>query len=699
MISRGDRGDTVSNDPERLDHDCADGKSVNVLFDFLNGRSGLHTDFVETLTEIAHVIVLVLDPEGKIAYFNPYLEELSGYRLEEVLGKDWFRTFIPDDEKPLIKGAFAKTLDVRRTGGIVNAILTKDGRRRMVNWSNKVLSSPEGDTIGILCVGRQVDSRGHSERKRLQTEVDHPVFEYSPVPMILLDRDRRVRRANRAALRLTGRSAQAIDGQSSGRALRCIHSLDDPDGCGFGPLCQGCRVRQAVVDTLETGGAHQRIEASLPVAGGNEEAYLHLLVSSVPVSVSGRPMALVCIEDVTELKRVEKALRDERDNEQRYLDVAEIILVALNDEGIVTRINQKGCKLLGYEEHEIVGQRWPDMFAPPLVKEELKSLLGKVMQKKLEPADYYETPVLTRSGEVRLIAWHNALVVDKETGGSSVLLCSGEDITDRRRAEEELQHLHEKLQQKNDDLQAILHAVGHDLRAPLLSIQGFSKRLVRTSEELPGVLSGDSLTDELKARLLLAVEERIPKDVEVIVSCASRMDSLLKRLLQLSRSGAEAISVAQLDVNSIISSIITAMELEIDEVGATISVTDLPPCLGDEVQVSEVFSNLIHNALKYRDTSRRCEVWISGYTEKGQTIYCVKDNGTGIPKEYGEDIFRIFGRVDDRKVPGEGLGLAIVKRILERLNGKIWFESEEGEGTKFFVSLPARPSEATNAES
>ena len=140
-----------------------------------------------------------------------------------------------------------------------------------------------------------------------------------------------------------------------------------------------------------------------------------------------------------ERKRTEGALINERDRAQKYLDVVEVMLVALNSQGEVRLINQKGCRILGYDrEEEIVGKNWFDHFLPVSIKDEVKAVFQQLMTGETEPVEYFENPVVTKSGEERLIAWHNTLLSD-EAGNIAGTLSSGEDITERTQAEAKIQ--------------------------------------------------------------------------------------------------------------------------------------------------------------------------------------------------------------------------------------------------------------------
>jgi signal transduction histidine kinase len=165
------------------------------------------------------------------------------------------------------------------------------------------------------------------------------------------------------------------------------------------------------------------------------------------------------------------------------------------------------------------------------------------------------------------------------------------------------------------------------------------------------------------------------------------MDTLLAGLLKLSRTMRTELEIEEINMNSLLSDVVKMLDFQIKDSGAVVEVSDLPLCYGDEVQLNQVFSNLIGNALKCLDPGRPGVIKVSGRNDDGQIIYCVEDNGIGISAENQEKVFAIFNKVDSEK-DGEGLGLTIIRKILERHGGKIWVESEEGKGSRFYAQLP-----------
>jgi len=262
------------------------------------------------------------------------------------------------------------------------------------------------------------------------------------------------------------------------------------------------------------------------------------------------------------------------------------------------------------------------------------------------------------------------------------------DITERKRAEEERERLHHELQDKSNELEQVLFVASHDLRSPLVNIQGFAKELQQSLEQVRSELQGKDIPPAARERLAAPMDKDIPDALQFILGSSSKMDSLLAGLLKVSRLGRATLTMEKLDMNNLMADVVANFEFQVKEAGAWLEVEDLPPCLGDRIQINQVFSNLVDNALKFPAPNPPGNIRVSGNTADRQAVYCVEDNGIGIAPQYQEKVFHIFQRVSPPIGSGEGLGLTIVRRILDQHGGKIWLESEPGKGSKFFVSLP-----------
>lgn len=204
------------------------------------------------------------------------------------------------------------------------------------------------------------------------------------------------------------------------------------------------------------------------------------------------------------------------------------------------------------------------------------------------------------------------------------------------------------------------------------------------------------IPEALKEQLAVVLEEDIPDSLKYILSSTTKMDTLLSGLLKLSRVGRTATTFDNVDMNELFTEITNAFEFQVQE-GVELKVEEMPPCYGNDIQLNQLFSNLLNNALKYLDPNRpgKIRMYPSHTDEENRPVYAVEDNGMGIAEDHQKKVFEIFHRLNPSDTAGEGLGLAIVNKIVNRHNGRIWVESEYGKGSTFFVALqPTREEEA-----
>jgi PAS domain S-box-containing protein len=266
------------------------------------------------------------------------------------------------------------------------------------------------------------------------------------------------------------------------------------------------------------------------------------------------------------------------------------------------------------------------------------------------------------------------------------------DVTERKRAEAEREHLLQELERKNKEMESLLYIASHDLRSPLVNIQGFGKNLQKYFSQVSDILGITSTLEEFRSSTQPILSERIPAALRFIETSSIKMDSLIDGLLRLSRVGRISYQMGPVDMTRMIQGILDTMAFQIEKAHARIEMDQpLAECFGDWNQVNQVFSNLIDNAIKYHAPDRPLVITISSRVGPNMVTYTVADTGLGIASEDQSRIWELFRRIDNsNEIPGEGLGLTIARRIIERHNGRIWLESELGFGSRFHVELPAR---------
>lgn len=248
------------------------------------------------------------------------------------------------------------------------------------------------------------------------------------------------------------------------------------------------------------------------------------------------------------------------------------------------------------------------------------------------------------------------------------------------------------LERANRELQSYAYIVGHDLRAPLVNIMGFTSELERASAIFSDyVKKPDGERDELiEKQACEAVNVDIPEALGFIRSSMRRMDDLINEILRLARAGSRQLTPERVSLAELLSEAVANLQHRLDETGASVEIAaDLPNISSDRLALQQIFGNLLDNAVKYAHPSRAPVIRVTGVVAGDQVVIEVGDNGRGIAERDLERIFELFRRSGPQDKAGEGIGLAHVRALARRLGGDVQVKSALGEGTTFFVSLAA----------
>lgn len=379
--------------------------------------------------------------------------------------------------------------------------------------------------------------------------------------------------------------------------------------------------------------------------------------------VDGRKVRFEIAADISHLKNTELALKHAKDYSENLISTANAIIVVLDDQGNIKTFNKAAEEITGYSIDDLSNRNWFEVLTPkekyPNVWEEFERLSTGGIPR------IFENPILTKSGVERIIAWqNNAIINNSKIEG---IISFGLDITERLIVEQKLKSTLTELERSNKELEQFAYVASHDLQEPLRMVSSYTQLLERRYK--------DKLDDDALDFINFAVDG------------ANRMQRLINDLLEYSRVTTRGKAFEKVDLSGVLGMAIANLHNRILETGALITNDDLPFCKGDEMQLVRVFQNLLENALKFKsETAPR--IHVSTESEGDMLVVSVKDNGIGIERQYQDRIFTIFQRLNTKKdYPGTGIGLAICKRTVERHGGKIWFESEPGNGTTFKFSL------------
>ena len=304
----------------------------------------------------------------------------------------------------------------------------------------------------------------------------------------------------------------------------------------------------------------------------------------------------------------------------------------------------------------------------------LRELLETILPQKATFDDYEVEHDFADIG--RRVMLLNARQIQRVWGKERIILLAIEDITEQKRAEGKVQALNQELEQHitelqvvNEELKTFSYAVSHDLKAPLVTIGGFSRRLLEKY--------GDSL------------DEKGQQYLKMINTSSIRMEELIRGLLSFFSSGREAVNFSSLKMEKIVWEVFNQLKGMCPKRTIHLHVETMPDLKGDEAMITQVLVNLLSNAIKYTRPREIAVIYVGGWTEAERNVYYVKDNGIGFLIEDADKLFNAFERLQQtEEFEGTGLGLAIVKRVIERHGGLVWAEGKTGEGATFNFTIP-----------
>jgi PAS domain S-box-containing protein len=404
----------------------------------------------------------------------------------------------------------------------------------------------------------------------------------------------------------------------------------------------------------------------------------------IPIADSGSPIKnengqmtgmVLVFRDQTEERNIQRALIESEERYRTLLEVAPVG-IAVYSENLITFINPAGAYLLGTNSiGKIIGKPLGSIIHPAGLKESAGRFRRMIAgEKGLYPTEDVYIRLDGAALDVEVMA---SPLTYKGIPAVQFLFI---DITQRKKAENEIKRLNTDLEKRieertaelmetNKELEAFAYSVSHDLRAPLRAIDGFARFLM---EDYNTVLDeeGNSI-------------------VQVIRLNSKRMGHLIDDLLTFSRLSRAQMRFSTVDMNPIVKSVYRELTDENSGMRIDFRCDSLIDANGDKHMIRQVWTNLISNAIKYSSNREAATISITSRNEGGMAVYCIQDNGAGFNMKYADKLFGVFQRLHSNKeFEGTGVGLAIVKRIVHRQGGKVWAEGEVDKGARFYFSLP-----------
>ncbi len=395
--------------------------------------------------------------------------------------------------------------------------------------------------------------------------------------------------------------------------------------------------------------------------------YRHLLWTSFPEKESGLLYSVA--RDNTIRKQAEEELEGSRQRLAGILEIADDAIISIDDRQRIILFNHGAERIFGYQAGEVMG-RSLSLLLPRRLREVHEKHIGEfaASASRARGKDRNVQIFGLRKNGTEFPA--EASISKLEIDGERIFTVILRDITERKEAENALREQAHELARSNIELEQFAYVASHDLQEPLRMISSYTQLLAKRYR---GKLDDDA--DEF---------------IHFAVDGAERMQRLINDLLAYSRVGTRGQEFKAVSCGEVLEQVLSNLKVRIQETGAVVTRDELPTVTADPVQLQQVFQNLISNAIKFRRKSPP-RVHLSAVQKGREWIFSVQDHGIGIDSQYKERIFVIFQRLHTvGKYPGTGIGLAICKKIVERHGGRIWLESQPGQGTTFYFSIPIR---------
>ena len=595
------------------------------------------------------------DREGRFTFANRRFCEALGKPWEEIAGRTDVDLFPP----PLAEKYRADDCHVLETGRIFEAeeaYQLPDGHTLYVQVLKTPLCDARGQTIGVQGVFWDITERKEAEaRLREALDFNQKLVRSSPLGILAYQADGPCVMANTAATEVIGTSVEQVLAQNY---------RDIPSWKTSGLLA-------AAEQTLAT-GQPQRLQAHLTTSFEHD---VWLECSLTRFESRGSPLLLLMFSDASERRRLEDGLR----KLSRAVEQSPASIVITDPQGNIDYVNPKFVQLTGYTLEEVRGKNPRVLKSGATPPEAYAEMWRTILAGREWRGEFHNQ---RKDGS---LFWESAVIsgIRDEAGRLTHFLAVKEDITERKRAEEEIQRLNAELEQRvlhrtaqlqaaNKELEAFSYSVSHDLRAPLRAIDGYARILVEDHA---------SRLDAEGRRLL-----------DVVCREARRMGQLIDDLLEFSRLGRREMTRGEFDMATQARTVFEELRGRQPERPVQAHFQPLPPICGDQALMRQVWVNLLSNALKYTQGRASTVIEVGSQSQNGVIIYHVKDNGAGFDMRYVAKLFGVFQRLHRaEEFEGTGVGLALVQRIIHRHGGRVWAEGEVGKGATFYFALPNQP--------
>jgi PAS domain S-box-containing protein len=608
------------------------------------------------LNEVHDYAILMLDVNGRVVTWNSSAERIQGYDAQQIIGENFSCFFSDDDVKRGRPQEILRIAAARGRHEEQSMRVRKDGSLFVASITYTALKDAAGEPRGFSEITRDLSETKESGAKF------RGLLEAAPDAMIVVNERGEIILLNLQAEKQFGYHRDELLGKT-------VNSIV-PRGFAERLVADGLRSAE---DALA-----QQIGAGIELTARRKDG------SEFPIEIMLSPLrstegilVTAAIRNISVRKDAEQHLVQMENKYRGLLEAAPDAMVVVNQAGKIVLLNLQAETQFGYRRDELLGQRMsnivPAGFPERLVADSLRSAADALAQ-QIDTG--IELTARRKDGSEFPI---EIMLSPLESADGVLVTAAIRNITARKHSEAQLLEKVKELNRSNEELQQFAYIASHDLQEPLRMVASYTALLARRYK---GKLDSDA--DDF---------------IAFAVDGASRMQLLIRDLLAYSRVGSKGKELADTSSENALQQAIHNLRGAIEGSGAFVTHDALPSVMADEMQLTQVFQNLVGNAIKYRRAGVP-RVHITAVPgDANKWMFSVRDNGLGIEPQFFERIFGVFQRLHKREeFDGTGIGLAICKKIVERHGGAISVESTLGEGSTFHFPLavssaqPATPS-------
>ncbi len=602
---------------------------------------------------------------GDISIISPSIIDLMGYSPEEVIGKNLEYFLLPSNNRKeitqeLIKKGFLQDFEF--------SISLKNGIKKAISLNAKLIINTKGVPVGIDAVIRDITlNRMAQQALEERTREINTIFENIHAILMLIDENCNILNINKSAGKTNSMEPQYTN-LLAGEVIRCINTIRTKSACNKGEVCRNCSIWKIITDTINNHRDYKQIEGSTTIIQQEQMIERHFLISTAYIPYEKGNRILVSIDDITDMRNAEEEIR----RLSVAVNQSTTTIVITDISGRIEYVNPQFEKMTGYNAIEVIGKNPRILKARKRSRTNYRELWTTILNGKTWQGEFYNK---RKDGSTY---WESANIspITNRNGQITHFIAVKEDITEKKRIQEELIKSESELREMNEEKSRYLSILAHDLRGLVGSFHAYANLI-------------DTHYDEFS-------DTDIREQISLLTKASGDSLNLLDNLLEWgkSTSGTLSMEIEELDLDQQVKIVLGVLtEVAGNKKVKLINNIDEGIIIQTDPNVLQtIIRNLVNNAIKFTPPEGSITIK-SQKNNEGLIEISIVDTGVGMDENVQKQIFELGNksvREGTNKEKGTGLGLSICKELVRKIGGTLHVESQAGKGSRFYFIIPTK---------